>query len=608
MEVSYMKTKAFALITGSLLFIFIFWGCYKINISSPRSDVSSLNREYVLQNGPVLLEGGITKTNELGQEEYHLSFYWEGTGYLYHARVQSLTVNGIPVESENAYRGSLYTLPYSPDNWYDVCIILTNPFTAHYQKALYLGSFSQINDYIITAVEYNHYVQGLCFGVTIFSFFLFFWKQSEQYLVWLALLAFAVGSYRRLDEFLELFVWAPRLTLIQNDNFYRIVSETLVAFLQYKVLQKLIPAKVKNRSILLYITLAATPAFLLYSYPLAFTICICLFYIVIYLRFWAYFSSLPDTMILERNVYLFAWLLTTATRSFDLLCELGAIPSGDIDLRIRFRGIISVIYVIAFFLMACKRFAQKFQEADDLNIHLEEEILKKSRQQTTFIRSMLHNLKTPLFSLSGYSEMAIKTIDTKPDMSKQYVQRTHEKAIYAGHMMDQIFFVTQMESDLVKFQQVPINLTDILRSVIETSQLQASQKQIQLTFKSPEIMSTCGDPLYLQQAFQNIVDNALIHTPENGQILVLGVQEKDRWRLLFTDSGCGIAPEELSIIFDAYYSNRPDKVQSSGLGLYITKEIITRHQGTITVESLPDSGTTFVILLPKADEITSAVN
>jgi len=597
-----MKNKIRFLLIGSFLSALFFLACYRINISSPRVDVASLSADYVLDHGPVLLEGGTIITNAHGQTEYHLSFYWEGDGYLYHPRVIELSVNGIPLQRGNVYRGDLYELPVSSNNMYDVCIVTSNQFTSAYQTTLYLGTFAQINDFIITSVEYNYYVQGLCFAVTIFSFFLYFWKRSEHYLIWLAFLAFTVGSYRRLEEILNLFFWIPQLEIFSNSNFYRIVSETLVAILQYKVLQKLIPTKIRNRSVFPVILFASLPSFFLYSYPLLFVISISLFYAVIYICFLFCFLQLPDDMSLERNIYLLAWILTTATRFFDLSCELGIVPSGDIDLRLRFRGIISVIYVIAFFLLACKRFAQKFQEADDLNVHLEEEIRKKSLQQTTFIRSMLHNLKTPLFSLSGYSDMAMKTIDTNPVMAKQYVKRTHEKAIYAGHMMDQIFFVTQMESGLVKFQQVPLNLTDILRSVIETSQIEADKKQILLTLKAPEIMTTSGDPLYLQQAFQNIIDNALVHTQENGQVLVMGVKEKNRWRLLFTDSGCGIAPEELKKIFKAYYSNRPDNVQSSGLGLYITKEIITHHQGTITVESLPDSGTTFVILLPQTED------
>jgi hypothetical protein len=187
------------------------------------------------------------------------------------------------------------------------------------------------------------------------------------------------------------------MKIFSNSYVYRIVSETLVAFLQYKVLQHLIPVKIRNHSLLPCILIASIPAFLSYSYPFLFVINISLFYAVIYICFLICFLQLPDSMALERNIYLFAWILTTATRFFDLSCELGFVPSGDIDLRLRFRGIISVIYVIAFFLLACKRFAQKFQEADDLNVHLEEEIRKKSLQQTTFIRSMLHNLKTPLF-------------------------------------------------------------------------------------------------------------------------------------------------------------------------------------------------------------------
>ncbi|MBP3701158.1 MAG: HAMP domain-containing histidine kinase, partial [Lachnospiraceae bacterium] len=573
-----------------------------------RVDATALTPELVYQSGPVILDGGEMVQTESGSYEYHLRFHWEGSGYLYLHLPNTIFINNVPPESESTYRGTLYTLPYSADGIYDICLLFSHRFPSAFHTAFYFGTFSQMNDFVTTAIECNYYIQGLCFSVTLFSFFLFFWKRSERYLFWLALLAFMVSSYRRLEDILGLFTWIPHLSFLTNTYFYRAFTDVIVALLQYNVLRKLIPLQTGHHRPFLLITVASIPSMLLYHYPLLFIVCNSIFFILLYAHYLHCFLKVPESLQLERHIFLLAWLLTSTARLFEHSCESGLLPYGDINLRLRFRGIISVIYVIAFFLVACKRFAQKFQEADDLNVHLEEEILKKSRQQTTFIRSMLHNLKTPLFSLSGYSDMAMKTIDTNPTMAKQYIQRTHEKAIYAGYMMDQIFFVTQMESGLVQFQQVPINLTDILRSVIETSQITADKKQIQLLLKAPEVMTTSGDPLYLQQAFQNIIDNALIHTPEGGQVLVMGVKENNRWRLLFTDSGCGIAPEERSKIFDAYYSNRPDNIHSSGLGLYITKEIVSRHQGTITVESLPGSGTTFVILLSQTEDTASAAD
>jgi len=588
--------------------IFLFVQLYHINASSPRLDVSDLTLENIQTSGPVLLEGGYTTWDENGRAQYHLDFYWNGSGYLYLPHASNLFINEKPILKATATRRNFYELPASQDNYYHLCIVSNTNKISTYQKALYFGTLSQINHFVSESTGGSYYLQGLCLAVTLFSFCLFLWKHSERYLLGLAILASFVGSYGRLEEILTFVFRSSEASFLHNRAFYRILNETLIAFFQFRVIKHLLPIKMHPKTFLSFFLIGALPAFALYQQSTYFLLAIGFFYFVLYTFFAYYFIKIPRESSSERYFLMVAWLITSTSRCFDLCCEAGIVPYGDIDLRLRFRGIISVIYVIAFFLIACKRFAQKFQEADDLNVHLEEEIRKKSLQQTTFIRSMLHNLKTPLFSLSGYSDMAMKTIDTQPATAKQYIQRTHEKAIYAGHMMDQIFFVTQMESGLVKFQQIPLNLADILHSVIETSQLQASQKHIRLTLKSPDIMTTCGDPLYLQQAFQNIVDNALIHTPENGHILVLGIQEKDRWRLLFTDSGCGIAPEEHSKIFDAYYSNRPDKSRSSGLGLYITKEIITHHQGTITVESLPDSGTTFVILLPQAGDITSAIN
>lgn len=597
MKPSVRQLLSFTLATAASLFLFL--SLYTLNARSPRMDVSRLTPAFVHENGPVLLEGGAMLPDSQGNLKYRLSFRWSGSGYLYLPRTFALSINGASPQKEDTYRGELYALPPSTDGRYEICLVLSGEHFPVYQKAVYLGTFSQINDFVTTSIQCNYYIQGLCFAVTLFSFMLFFWKRSERYLVWLALLAFFVGSYERLQDVLLLLIRVPQLAFFKSQPFYRILNEVLIAFFQYKIMWHIMPVRLGRRPFCFYVLLAAVPAFLFCQEPFLSILTISLFYIVLYTCFFLCFLRLSADSALERRIFLSAWLLTATTRAFDQLCELGAIPYGDIDLRLRFRGIVSCIYVIAFFLIVCKRFAQKFQEADLLNIHLEEEIQKKSRQQTTFIRSMLHNLKTPLFSLCGYSDMALKALSQHPDTAEQYLRRVHEKALYAGHLMDQIFLVTQMESGLIQLQALPVNLTDLLRSALDTSQPEAARRQIRLFFDAPESMMACGDPLYLQQAFQNIIDNAFVHTPEKGWLRITGELQKDRWQLVFADSGCGISPEDQEKIFDAYYSNRPDGIRSSGLGLYITREIITRSRGSISVESTPGEGARFILLLPR---------
>ena len=583
---------------AAALSLLLFLSLYTLNARSPRIRASRLSPAIVYENGPVLLEGGVMLADPQGNLEYCLSFQWSGPGCLYLPRTSALSINGILPPKEEVYRGELYALPPSQDGRYEIRLSLSSQRFPAYQKAVYLGTFSQIHDFVAASVACNYYIQGLCFAVMLFSFVLFFWKRSERYLVWLALFAFFVGSYERLQDILQFLIRSPLLAFFKTRPFYRILNETLVAFFQYKILRHILPVHIGRRPFLPYVLLAAAPAFFFCQNPFLSILAISFFYLVLYACFLLCFLRLPAKFALERRIFLVSWSLTAVTRAFDQLCELGLVPYGDIDLRLRFRGIVSCIYVIAFFLIACKRFAQKFQEADLLNVHLEEEIQKKSRQQTAFIRSMLHNLKTPLFSLSGYSDMALNALARHPDTAGEYIRRVREKALYAGHMMDQIFFITQMEAGLIQLQALPVNLADLIRSALDTSRPEAEKKQIRISFDAPDTMASCGDPLYLQQAFQNILDNAFVHTPANGRIRIAGKLQKDRWQLIFADSGCGISQKDQQKIFDAYYSHRPDGVRSSGLGLYIAKEIITRFHGSIAVESTPGEGARFILLLP----------
>ena len=98
------------------------------------------------------------------------------------------------------------------------------------------------------------------------------------------------------------------------------------------------------------------------------------------------------------------------------------------------------------------------------------------------------------------------------------------------------------------------------------------------------------------------MDNARIHTPDGGSIRLWVQTDGQGAEVHVRDTGPGIAPEEREKIFDAYYSNRHGKQQSSGLGLYIAAEIVRRHGGTLRVESSVGQGSDFILRLPYSSD------
>ena len=471
-----------------------------------------------------------------------------------------------------------------------------------------MGSERQISDFIGSSLEGNAYIQGLCFAIVLLSLVLWLFKPSEKYLIWLALLAFFRGSYYRFKVLLGALTWMPVFSFLNEPTVYLVLFELLSAFFQYQILKSFVSVKLGRVSITWFACAAVLPVLMLHSHAFAASVSSIIFFSVVYLGFLICFLRFPDEAVVEKMLLNISWVFTVVLRMFDEFCELGLIPVGDINLKYRLRGLVSVIFILAFFVVAGKRFAQKFQEADDLNVHLEEEIKKKAQQQTLFVRSMLHNLKTPLFSLGGYSDMALSSVEKDPERAIAYMKKAREKAIFAGELMDHIFLVTQMESDMVHMQFAPVNLSTLLKSVSETPTSGMEDRNLDLYFDVPDNIYLQGDQLYLRQAFQNIVDNARINTPDGGSIRIWAEQKPGQVTVHIADTGYGIASEDLTRIFNAYYSNRHEGQKSSGLGLYITSEIIKRHRGTISVESTPGEGADFAVQLPCEPEMLPSEN
>ena len=591
-----MKHSRWQVFSVLAVLIFAFMlarGLYRDNVNSPRISLTELTElKEIPEGGPFLLEGGQITEDADGETVFLLSFHYAGDGCLYFPYADSAVINGRQ-SAERMYRGYVANLKADTSNGGDYSVKIAGDRTyLPTNRSVYFGSERQISDFIGSSLEGNAYIQGLCFGIVLLSLVLWLFKPSEKYLIWLALLAFFRGSYYRFKVLLGALTWIPVFSFLNEPTVYLVLFELLSA----------------RVSITWFACAAVLPVLMLHSHAFAASVSSIIFFSVVYLGFLICFLRFPDEAVVEKMLLNISWVFTVVLRMFDEFCELGLIPVGDINLKYRLRGLVSVIFILAFFVVAGKRFAQKFQEADDLNVHLEEEIKKKAQQQTLFVRSMLHNLKTPLFSLGGYSDMALSSVEKDPERAIAYMKKAREKAIFAGELMDHIFLVTQMESDMVHMQFAPVNLSTLLKSVSETPTSGMEDRNLDLYFDVPDNIYLQGDQLYLRQAFQNIVDNARINTPDGGSIRIRTEQKPGQVTVHIADTGYGIASEDLTRIFDAYYSNRHEGQKSSGLGLYITSEIIKRHRGTISVESTPGEGADFAVQLPCEPEMLPSEN
>jgi signal transduction histidine kinase len=129
----------------------------------------------------------------------------------------------------------------------------------------------------------------------------------------------------------------------------------------------------------------------------------------------------------------------------------------------------------------------------------------------------------------------------------------------------------------------------------------ATEQGITLTYSCHDLKPVQADPKRIEEIFNNLITNAVCYSPEGGRVEISAQGKGEYMEINVKDSGVGIAPEELPKIFDKFYRVKHPKtrqVVGTGLGLSIVKGIVEAHNGSIDVESVPDKGTTFRILLP----------
>ena len=223
-------------------------------------------------------------------------------------------------------------------------------------------------------------------------------------------------------------------------------------------------------------------------------------------------------------------------------------------------------------------------------------------QQKQFVSDVSHELRTPLSIISGEMEIALK----KSRTSKEYIEVLSSSKQEVGSLIDlveNLLFLARGDQKAVFLRYEKVDITDILNSTVSSLKEKINNKKIIIKFKPPEdSVSVNGQASMLKQLFLNIIDNAIIYTPENGAIDIALDDNIYDIVIRVADTGIGMKQEDQKNIFDRFY--RVDKSRSQtkgyGLGLAICQSIVTLHKGQIEINSKPQKGTTVAVHLPKS--------
>jgi len=220
-----------------------------------------------------------------------------------------------------------------------------------------------------------------------------------------------------------------------------------------------------------------------------------------------------------------------------------------------------------------------------------------------FISILSHELRTPINAITGFgSILDDEVVGPLEPQQHEYVQKMLKGADTLLSLIDDLLDMSRLHAGRFSLQEAPFNLGVEARLVLETLQPLAEQKSLRLRSEIPSLPDLTGDAGRIRQVLVNLVNNAVKFTPAGGAIVVRACDEGDRLRCEVSDTGIGIAPEDLPKLFKPFSQvdmSSTRKVGGTGLGLSISKALVEAHGGAIGVESTPGKGSTFWFTLPK---------
>ena len=232
------------------------------------------------------------------------------------------------------------------------------------------------------------------------------------------------------------------------------------------------------------------------------------------------------------------------------------------------------------------------------------------RLKSEFLASMSHELRTPLNSILGYAEVLADGIDGElPEEAVIDVGAIHESGQHLLGLINDILDLSKIEAGHMELDLESLPLSEVVEDIARIVPALIREKPVIFVKDVPGALPhLLADRQRLRQILTNLVSNAIKFT-DRGSIRVEAVQKADQVEITVRDTGTGIAPEHLGLIFEQFRqvdNSSTRRVGGTGLGLPITQRLVRMHGGDIRVESTPDSGSAFIFTIPAASEVVGS--
>ncbi|MDQ3804710.1 MAG: sensor histidine kinase, partial [Acidobacteriota bacterium] len=251
---------------------------------------------------------------------------------------------------------------------------------------------------------------------------------------------------------------------------------------------------------------------------------------------------------------------------------------------------------------ANRQLEESNRELNEANAKLRE----LSELKEEFLALTTHDLRSPLTVISGVINFFTsgRLGDLTPEQ-KNMVSMMERNTQNLIELVNDLLDASKLESGTMRLDLASIDLGGLIEELREQMQPMAREKEIALEEAVPaDLPPLRADRAKLRRVLVNLLSNALKFTPRGGRVMVVAAREDERVRVSVSDTGVGIPPEDLARLFDKYEQARSRATRSekgTGLGLYITRQLVELHGGEISVQSEVGKGSTFSFTMPVAE-------
>lgn len=241
---------------------------------------------------------------------------------------------------------------------------------------------------------------------------------------------------------------------------------------------------------------------------------------------------------------------------------------------------------------------KEIRELTDTFNDLAENLEKQEALRKRLTADMAHELRTPIATLQSHLEAMVDGIW---EPSAERLKSCHEEIMRISRMIGDLEKLTHYESETFNLLKTEFDLAETIQHIVNNFEPEYHSKSISLDFQGQKEM-VLADKDKISQVMVNLLSNALKYTPPGGRVEISLDSDESNTQLAVRDTGIGIPAEDLPFIFERFYRADKSRTRSTGgtgIGLTIAKTIIEAHKGTISVESQPDEGTTFMVKLPR---------